>query len=351
MKKVVFLYTELAGYFLSCLEALSDTGVEIHVFHLPVNREAPFRISGIRGVHLVQRKNLNRESLHEKVNAIAPDLMLCSGWVDKDYLSVCLAWRRRIPVVLLMDNQWRGSLKQMLAATFGKILFHGYFTHVWVPGEPQKQFAVRLGFKGEYLHTGFYCADNRLFSAWQSEFEAEKKTEMPHRLLYVGRYVKHKGIFDLWQAFEQLAPQFPDWELWCAGTGDCWEQRARHPRIKHFGFVQPADLGPLIRQTSVFVLPSHFEPWGVVLHEMSAAGMPLVCSGAVGAASAFVSQGKNGLLFAAGNCKQLENALKQVMSCSNEQLNDMGAHSMQLAAHINQQTWTATVHKLMQSTP
>ena len=47
MRKVVFLYTELANYFLVCLNTLQEVNpdMEIHVIHWPVNKEAPFEFS------------------------------------------------------------------------------------------------------------------------------------------------------------------------------------------------------------------------------------------------------------------------------------------------------------------
>src|SRR5207247_481782 len=131
-----------------------------------------------------------------------------------------------------------------------------------------------------------------------------------HRFLYVGRYYDFKGITDLWEAFIQLQSARPnEWELWCLGAGSI--APVEHPKIKHFGFVQPTDLEPIIEQCGVFVLPSRFEPWGVVAQEYVASGFPLLLSRAVGAGEAFLEPGKNGYFFESGNVAQIKEQLQK----------------------------------------
>jgi len=40
------------------------------------------------------------------------------------------------------------------------------------------------------------------------------------------------------------------------------------------GFVQPSDLPNIFAQAGVFILPSRYEPWGVVIGEALASGLP-----------------------------------------------------------------------------
>src|SRR5688572_27242054 len=52
--KIVFLYTELAGYFLACVEALSKNA-EVMIVRWPVNKEAPFQFSTPGSVKIYNR--------------------------------------------------------------------------------------------------------------------------------------------------------------------------------------------------------------------------------------------------------------------------------------------------------
>ena len=59
----------------------------------------------------------------------------------------------------------------------------------------------------------------------------------------------------------------------------------------------------------MFVLPSRHDGWGVVVNQAIAAGLPVICSDAVGAAADLVSNGVNGYVFPSGNVEQLAEAM------------------------------------------
>lgn len=346
-RTALFLYTELAGYVLACMQELAKSGWHVHVVRWPVNNEAPFEFSPGSPVKLYDRKSLNEQDLEALASRVNPDIILCSGWIDKGYLSLCKKYARILPVVLLLDNQWKGSVKQWIMAGASAFTISPYFNRAWVPGEPQRAYAQKLGFGREHLKTGFYCADTALFSQWRGAFSEEKNQDYPKTLLYLGRYVEHKGIRDLWTCFIDLhQTRFPDWKLVCAGTGELWDQRVQHPAIEHLGFVQPAQLGEIVRRSGIFVLPSHYEPWGVVVQEMAACGLPLLLSHEVGAASMFLREGINGYSFAAGSREELSASLTRLMSAGDTALRNMGAKSAEMALTLTPQRWVLTLEEL-----
>src|SRR5690554_8171443 len=63
-----------------------------------------------------------------------------------------------------MDNHWLGGPKQQLMRVLAPWVLHRSFSHAWVPGSPQKTYALKLGFKAERIQTGFYSADVPLFA-------------------------------------------------------------------------------------------------------------------------------------------------------------------------------------------
>jgi glycosyltransferase involved in cell wall biosynthesis len=216
------------------------------------------------------------------------------------------------------------------------------FSHVWVPGNIQKTYALKLGFKEQQIRMGFYSADTNYFSSLYDSIKEEKKKYFPKRFIYVGRYYDFKGISNLWNAFIDLQNENPnEWELWCLGTGTV--APVNHPKIKHFGFVQPGDLLEYVKNTGVFVMPSLFEPWGVALHEFAAMGFPLVVSDSVGASEVFVKDKVNGFLFQAEKTDSLKEKLKTIMQLTSEQLTLMGDESRKRALLITPDKWAETV--------
>lgn len=343
--RFVFLYTEIAGYTLACLRALVAAGSEVHIVRWPVNQEAPFAFD-FTGIQVYNRRDYDTAGLLELIRTIDPQLIVCSGWMDKGYVAVAKQWRKRIPVVLAMDNKWTGSIKQHLARLAAPFTLRRTFNRVWVPGALQRAFALRLGFAEKQIETGFYSADVPLFAAYGDACHEAKQLHFPHRFVYIGRYYAFKGLPELCRAFIRLRETTScDWELWCAGTGDL--EPVLHAAIKHLGFQQPEQMGQLLAETGVFVMPSHIEPWGVVLHEFTAAGFPVVCSSAVGAASQFVQQGVNGYLYPAENENALLAQLLHITQHSDEELRRMGAAGRERAQTVTPQGWAKTVFRFL----
>lgn len=338
--KIAFLYTEIAGYFVACATKLAERA-DVLVVRWPVNKEAPFRFGDDRTISFCNRNDFSDEELIAKVKEFNPDILVCSGWIDKGYLKVVKSFKKSIPTVLTLDNHWTGSLKQKVATVLSPFYLKRLFTHAWVPGEVQATYARKLGF-GENVLKGFYCADVDLFNAKYKSTREVKSSVLPKRFLYVARYVRHKGIYDMWQAFKELQEEQPsEWELWCLGTGEEWENRVEHPLIRHIGFVQPEQMNEYISQTGVYVLPSHFEPWGVTVQEFAICGYPMILSDAIGSKEAFLKE--NGFIFPAGDVTALKRVMRQFMDMSEDKLVDMAQKSHFLGMSHTPEKWANTI--------
>jgi len=286
--RVLFLYTEIADYFIKCCENLAEKA-QVHIVRWAVNKEAPFVFSFSEKLTVYNKTDYTNAGLEQLVKKINPDIIICSGWIDKDYLRLTKPYYRKIPTLLTCDTHWTGSAKQYIATLLSRFFLLNTFSHIWVPGNSQAVYAGKLGFKPNQVKTGFYCCDLEKFNAIYNSQLTAKAIKFPKRFLFVGRYYTFKGIEDLWEAFIQLHSETPnEWELWCLGAGNI--APTQHPKIKHFGFVQPKDLAEITSQSGVFVLPSHFEPWGVVVQEYAASGFPLITSKAVGANESFLKE-------------------------------------------------------------
>lgn len=310
--RVVFLHTEWAGYFGACTAALAaHPEVEsVHVIHWESNPDAPFEWPAGGAVHRSLKSGL-QQPLLQVLDQIAPTALFVSGWVDRDYLAAARRWRPHIPVVLCMDNRWTGSWRQRAAAATAPFTLHRHFDRIWVPGTPQMPFAARLGFPSNRRAIGLYCADNKPFDAAYQRRKSRLHSLRP-TLVFAGRYVPVKGIDALQRAFAVLAPEFPEWELHCVGTGPLAAKQLYHPQITHHGFLQPSAFADLLRDAAVFVLPSREEPWGVVLHEMALAGLPLAATPVVGSASRYLTPGLNGTFLDPNNLSDSLRSLLQV---------------------------------------
>jgi glycosyltransferase involved in cell wall biosynthesis len=354
--RILFLYTELAPYVLACFQALVKRhDVEVHVVRWPVNKEAPFELKADPRVKLIDRSTLDEAGLLSLAEQLQPSVIFASGWVDKGYLKVCRAMRAAgVPTVMCSDTAWRGDARQLAAVVSARLWLRRTFSHAWVTGKAQAMYAQRLGFAQDAIRTGFYAADVDLFAPLAAQFAVLKAGRYPHRFLCVARYIPTKGHQLLCDAFAELckAGEAGDWELWIAGTGELHEAVRRspsgsHTRIRHLGFVQAEALPEIMAQCGVFVLPSTYEPWGVVVHEHACAGFPMVLSSAVGAAERFLKEGENGHRFIAGDKGTLKNMMRMMMLSSDAELRAMGERSAQLGRQWSPAEWAATAISFM----
>ena len=116
-------------------------------------------------------------------------------------------------------------------------------------------------------------------------FAKRKPRSGPARLLYLGRLEYEKGIHDAIAAMPRIRRTHPGTTLTIAGDGTqqdfLIEQARKHKVLKAIDFVGRVDheqLVALLHDTDAAVLPSHYEPFGIVALEAAATGAPLVTS-------------------------------------------------------------------------
>jgi glycogen(starch) synthase len=141
----------------------------------------------------------------------------------------------------------------------------------------------------------------------------------PAHLMYLGRLEYEKGIHDLIAALHRIRRTHPGTTLTIAGTGtqEQWltEQARKHKVLKATTFVGHLDHEQLVRllhTADAAVLPSHYEPFGIVALEAAATGIPLVTSNVGGLGEAVIN-GQTGVSYAPHDIAGLANAVRTVL--------------------------------------
>ncbi|GAA2778943.1 glycosyltransferase family 4 protein [Saccharopolyspora taberi] len=138
-------------------------------------------------------------------------------------------------------------------------------------------------------------------------------------LLYFGRLEWEKGVQDLLAALPRIRERHPGTTVAIAGCGthQDWlvEQAAEHgvsDVARFVGHLPDPELQSLLSTADAVVLPSRYEPFGIVALEAAAAGAPLVASTA-GGLGEIVHDGRTGLAFAPGDVEGLADAVDAVL--------------------------------------
>lgn len=240
------------------------------------------------------------------------------------------------------SNIWKDSLNTTLRNFVKKI-----FVSHWVADA--KFIAVTGSYNREYwLKYGMKKEQEQWWPIWidYSHFrKARKIRKQPQNLrvhlgftsqinlLYVGRLIPRKGLRNLCQALLQLDKRIG---LTIVGRGE-EEASLKHeysPRLSNrlwfSGAVSPDELPRYYAAADVFVLPcGNQEPWGLVINEAMAAGLPIICGNKIGAAGDLVVNGKNGILTKNNEVNDWIQAIK-TMTNNPDNLKKMGRTSEQI---------------------
>jgi glycosyltransferase involved in cell wall biosynthesis len=146
--------------------------------------------------------------------------------------------------------------------------------------------------------------------------------------LYVGRLSVEKGLDDLFSAFCAVYKAFPKAKLDLVGSGPLAEelkQRVARLEMSHaisFLGSKPLDeIAPLFMRSTALVLPSHSEPWGLVINEALSYGCPVVVSSACGCVPDLALDGVTGYAFEVSDVDALAQAMTRITKFSNDRAN------------------------------
>lgn len=314
--KIVICWSNISGYMAACWRALAaEPGVDLTVLAFQSEAVAPFDpalLGDVRHRLLTADERVDVRLVTGLVTAERPDALCISGWAHKAYRPLAshpaLASTFKI---MAMDNQLRSDWRQAV----GRRLLRRYlsrFDRMAVPGERSFAYARYLGFPDGSIRSGFLGIDLDAFGPGLATRLA-RPGGWPRRFLFVGRYAREKGIDTLVAAYAKYRAEAVDpWDLVCCGRGTEGTLLAGRPGVTDMGFVPPTEQAAVYADAGAFVLASRYEPWGVVVAEAAASGLPLVCSTACGATVEMLRDGYNGYSFAPEDVDQLCRRLHQI---------------------------------------
>jgi 1,2-diacylglycerol 3-alpha-glucosyltransferase len=243
-----------------------------------------------------------RRAMVEALDRDSPDALALVGYARPESMAAARWARRRgRPAILMSESQavdrprrwWKELIKTRRVREFDAAL---------VGGPSHRDYLVELGMPPDRIALGYNAVDNDYFAAradfWRASPQGPSGLPGAPFFLTVCRFAPEKNLVRLIRAFARYREQSnrtTAWDLVLCGDGpraaDVQDAIARsgfESAIHRPGFLQADALSRYYAHAAAFVLPSLSEPWGLVVNEAAACGLPLLVSSRTGCAGTLV---------------------------------------------------------------
>lgn len=182
-----------------------------------------------------------------------------------------------------------------------------------------KDALLKMGVKPEKVVTTRTMFDGSILA--KTDVNADEAPRARRTILFMSRFIKDKGVYELVRAFARIAGEFSDVDLIMAGDGEetpgLKEEVMRaglQSRVKFTGYVKGAEKAKLLKECYIYALPTYMKGEGmpIALLEAMAAGKPIIC-GNEGAIKYIISDPENGIIIKGITTDSVEAALRKML--------------------------------------
>ncbi len=244
-------------------------------------------------------------ALWRRLNQLDPELVLVPGYYTLPALAAAVWARVHGRRSVLMTESTRGDhQRQMWKEALKGLLVRLLFGWAVAGGTDHICYLADLGFPASRVARFYDVVDNdRLYHESQRLLREASQPTAPY-FLYVGRLAPEKNVAGLLATYLAHREAGGHWPLVLVGDGPERARLEQHaaaspfaPDIHFAGHKSSAELPRYYAFAGCFVLPSTREPWGLVVNEAMACGLPVIVSSRCGCAVDLVTPGENGFVF------------------------------------------------------
>jgi glycosyltransferase involved in cell wall biosynthesis len=239
-------------------------------------------------------------------------------------------------------RRWKEALKRLVLRRADAIL---------TAGPDGTEYVRRYGVKDDRIFVVPHVIDFERY-ARASEIAPPDRDRLREELglrgttfIYIGRLWRGKGLAHLIEAYARLGDaRDAEVSLLLVGDGpdESWlrEQTERHrlPNVVFAGFHQAETLPRTCALADVFVFPTLGDPFGMVVPEAMACGLPVISTSAAGELGERVVEGKNGFIVPPAESEPLYEAMRRFVD-DPELKTRMGAAARASVAGQSPEVW------------
>lgn len=229
------------------------------------------------------------------------DCIIMNGYVSIEfYILFILNLFYKKPIGIDSDTQYtrpKSRIKYFIKKSILKTIFSNKNLY-GLAGGTQTHFDLftKYGMKKDRVLLMPMMIDN-------DKFRDENYLNKPYSqfsFLYVGRLVECKNLDVMFKASSKLSKANNNVKLNIVGGGileDYYKEKYSNGNIIFKGKKFGNDLYNEYKNANAFILPSSYEPWGLVVNEAMSAGLPVIVSNEVGAKYDLVDNKNTGFVF------------------------------------------------------
>jgi glycosyltransferase involved in cell wall biosynthesis len=306
-----------------------------------------------------QNRLLVALKLWRRLNLLRPRVILVPGYASLPALCAAVWGRTHAAKTILMsESNVDDRPRQFLAEGLKRILVTLLFSGGIVGGKRAASYLQRLGMPAHRIARAYDVVDNDYFSSRAAQFRREandsgKGIPSPY-FLFVGRLAPEKNVSTLLQAFGEYRESGGTWSLVIVGDGPL--RSALHEQVRALlrsgavvftGLKNVHELPQLYAFAGCFVLPSLSEPWGLVVNEAMASGLPVIVSSRCGCVDDLVDDGSNGFIVDSESVSSIAAALARMSKLSLEERAKMAERSQAIIEDYSPERWASEVQRLV----
>jgi glycosyltransferase involved in cell wall biosynthesis len=294
--------------------------------------------------------------LWQMLGELRPTVVLVPGYADLPALCAA-AWGRShgAKTILMSDSNYDDHPRRILSELLKRTLVMLLFSGAVVSGKRAASYLRRLGIPGKKVAGAYDVVDNYYFTSQAAHHRLETgQSEKQPYFLFVGRLAPEKNVSTLLRAHARYLESGGSWPLVIVGGGPLSEQlheqakgQIQNGMVVFAGHKNIHELPEFYAFAGCFVLPSTREPWGLVVNEAMASGLPVIVSSRCGCADDLVEDGSNGFIVDPENLSDLVAMLKRVAGLSNEERMRMGARSLEIIGNYSPERWASEIERLV----
>ena len=234
-------------------------------------------------------------------------------------------------------SAWKEKAKSLLIRTL--------FDWAIAGGTAHRRYLEALGFPMDRVMRFYDVVDNSYFRSRSLElrkFPASEFSLPAGYFLYIGRLSEEKNVHGLIEEWSSYREAGGTWPLVIVGNGPAYTDLQRRASLSPFGAAIHfaghkgfQELPMYYAFARCFILPSTREPWGLVVNEAMAAGLPVIVSSRCGCAEDLVDPARNGFVFNPSTAGELAQCLRQMEDLTPSELAQMGASSLDIIGHYS----------------